>query len=81
MACVNGEESSAEVTQDNSFACAFGINSKAKGVKNSWIVLAEWENGESKMVIKNVKSFMVDGVKIKEGIFYTLKNGKAVKVL
>jgi hypothetical protein len=43
-------------------------------------VLAEWHTDNDGMHhILSVKSFLVDGVKIKADTLYTLKNGKAVE--
>lgn len=52
-------------------------NTVAKAVKGSFIVLSEYDKNEE---LKNVKAFKVDNKKIKENIFYTLKNNKAVEV-
>ena len=68
-----GYQSAATVAGKDSIACALGYKCKAKGAKGCWLVLAERdENGK----ILNVKTFCVDGEKIKENIFYILENGK-----
>ena len=61
--------------------CA-GSSSKAKGKKGSWITLAEWVKDEEKgrYVPVCVKTERVDGEKIKEDTYYTLKNGEFVEV-
>ena len=61
--------------------CA-GRKSKAKGKKGSWITLAEWVKDEEKgrYVPICVKTERVDGEKIKENTYYTLKNGEFVEV-
>ena len=59
----------------NSIATA-GSGSKIKGVKGSWIVLTEYDDGN----ITAVKSAMIDGKKLKENTFYKLKNGEFVEV-
>ena len=61
--------------------CA-GSRSKAKGKKGSWITLAEWVKDEEKgrYVPICVKTERVDGEKIKENTYYTLKNGEFVEV-
>ena len=61
--------------------CA-GSRSKAKGKKGSWITLAEWVKDEEKgrYVPVCVKTERVDGEKIKEDTYYTLKNGEFVEV-
>lgn len=65
---VDGKESIAIVT---------GKDSKASGALGCWIVLTERDDD---WIIVEVKSFKVDGKKIKAGIFYTLTKGKAVEV-
>lgn len=75
----SGKYSSSEVNSKDSIAIATGFNSRAKGVLGSWIVIAEIDAfGSSK--IKDVKTFKVDGINIKENTFYTLKDGEAVEV-
>ena len=61
--------------------CA-GRKSKAKGKKGSWITLAEWVKDEEKgrYVPICVKTERVDGEKIKEDTYYTLKNGEFSEV-
>ena len=49
----------------------------AKGVKGSWITLAEY-NDDYRPVC--VKSAMIDGKKIKENVFYKLEGKKFVEV-
>ena len=52
---------------------------KAKGGKNSVIVLTEWEWQGNDYVPVCVKAEVVDGERIKEDVFYTLKNGEFVE--
>ena len=49
--------------------------------KGSWITLAEWQYSEEKrrLIPICVKTEYVDGERIKEDVFYTLKNGEFVK--
>lgn len=56
-------------------------NCKAKGGKNSVIVLTEWEWNDNCTEFKPicVKAEIVDGERIKENVFYTLKNGEFVE--
>ena len=76
-----GYMSAASVEGKQSIAAAVGIQGKAKGKKSCWLTLAEWENDKNgNWIIKSVKSAPVDGKKIKEDVFYTLKNGKFVEV-
>ena len=67
--------------EDAVIMCA-GRKSKAKGKKGSWITLAEWVKDEEKgrYVPICVKTERVDGEKIKEDTYYTLKNGEFVEV-
>ena len=53
--------------------------SKAKGGKHSIIVLTEWEWQGDDYVPVCVKAEVVDGERIKEDVFYTLKNGEFVE--
>lgn len=61
-------------------ALAVGLESKAKGKIGSWIVLTECEKRVGITYVIDTKASPVDGKKIKEDIFYTLKNGKAVEI-
>lgn len=60
--------------------CA-GKESYAKGKKGSWITLAEWKKDVEKgrYVPVCVKTERVDGKKIKEDTYYTLKSGEFVE--
>lgn len=76
-------KSESSVRTANSIAMALGEESKAKGVLNSWLILIEkskWKPGE-KTIIKTLKAFKVDGIKVKADTYYTLKNGKLKEVL
>ena len=52
---------------------------KAKGGKNSIIVLTEWAWRGNDYVPICVKAEVVDGERIKADVFYTLKNGEFVE--
>ena len=67
--------------EDAVIMCA-GRKSKAKGKKGSWITLAEWVKDEEKgrYVPICVKTERVDGEKIKNDTYYTLKNGEFSEV-
>ena len=62
--------------------CCAGIGSHAKAKKGSWITLAEWEWDKKKgrYVPVCVKTEQVDGERIKEDVFYTLKDGEFQEV-
>ena len=63
-------------------AVAFGYKSKAKGVKGSYLVLAEWEGNDDKYwkpdawKLKGVKTVHIDGRRYKADTFYELIGGK-----
>jgi hypothetical protein len=70
-----GNYSSSETNAKESVACGVGYRNKAKSNIGSWIVLAERnDNGE----ILTVKTARVDGKKIKENVWYELKNGEFI---
>ena len=75
-----GYQSAATVEGKESIAMVTGMKGKAKGNKSCWLVLAEWEERKDGWHIKDVKSVAVDGKKIKEDTFYTLKGGEFVEV-
>jgi hypothetical protein len=54
----------------------------AKGKIGSWITLSEWEYNEKENanIPVCVKTEKIDGEKIKEDTYYTLKNGVFVEV-
>lgn len=67
-----GDDAYMELNGRNAIAIA-GKNSRIKGVIGSWIVLTEYDDDYN---IIAVKSKQVDGKKIKENTWYTLKNGR-----
>ena len=68
--------SSAEVSGKNSLAVANGYNSKARGAIGCYIVLTEYDD-DGKFLL--AKMALVDGTVIKDGVWYTLKNGEFVE--
>ena len=81
VAINTGGRAAASVTKEGSIAIATGIQSKAKGVLGSAIVLVErttW-NGD-RYPLSNIKAAIVDGEKIKADTWYTLKNGEFIEV-
>ena len=72
----------------NSVAVAWGPEAMAKGVKGSTLVLAEWKRIDNdawywkEEAWEFVGSLMirVDGKKVKENTWYTLKNGELMEV-
>ena len=72
----SGRYSSAEVSGKNSLAVANGYNSKARGAIGCYIVLTEYDD-DGKFLL--AKMALVDGTVIKDGVWYTLKNGEFVE--
>ena len=68
--------SSAEVSGKNSIAVANGYNSKARGSVGCYIVLTEYDDDGKFLLAKMAR---VDGTVIKDGVWYTLKNGEFVE--
>ena len=72
----------------NSVAVAWGPEAMAKGVKGSTLVLAEWEriDNDARYWKEEAWDFTgslmarVDGKKVKENTWYTLKNGELMEV-
>ena len=81
-ASATGYKGAASALNSTAVAVAWGKDGKARGIKGAHIVLAEWGdwNGKEYPFIC-AKMAMVDGEKIKENTFYTLKNGEFVEVL
>ena len=75
-----GNRSAASVEGFESIAIVTGYDCKAKGSLGCWIVLTErgeWDGNT--YPIKCVKSFKVDGKKVKTNTWYKLINGKLTK--
>ena len=72
-----GNYSTAIATGKSSIVMTTGYKSKVKGVKGSWIICAEHDKLHNILCVKAAK---VDGEKIKENVFYTVKNGEFVEV-
>ena len=81
-----GYKCSAEANDPCAIAIAWGYKGKARGVKGSRIVLADWEGNEDKYweeeewTLKGAKMVKIDGKKYKENTWYTMKEGKIVEV-
>ena len=81
---IGSSGNSAKIGSSGDFAvimCA-GENSKVKAKKGSWITLSEWvfDKTEMRNIPKCVKTEYVDGNRIKEDTYYSLKDGKFVEV-
>ena len=76
-----GYRSAAEVSGNASVAIAIGAGSKARANIGSAICLVErgdWD-GETYPIL-NIKAVKIDGKRYKPNVWYTLRNGKIVKV-
>ena len=76
-AATSGEESSAATDHANGIALANGKNSRAMGAAGAWLVLTEWSDDQTQLLM--VKAIQVDGEKVKPGIFYKLSGGDVVE--
>ena len=70
----SGCRSRQETTGKNCVMMSAGDGGKAKGKLGSWIVLTEWKNG-----VPNVVARRIDGVEVKEDVWYKLENGVLVE--
>ncbi len=78
----SGYSAQIDSTGLDSVICCAGHGSKVKAKKGSWITLAEWKFDDEKKraVPVCVKTEFVDGERIKEDVFYCLKNGEFKEV-
>ena len=78
----SGNYSQLAASGDSSVVVGVGVNNIAKAVKGCWITLAEWKYDSEKetTIPVCVKTEYVDGEKIKENVFYKLKNGEFTEV-
>ena len=72
----SGYCSTAEVSGKDSIAVANGYKSKARGAIGCYIVLTEYDYRGN---LIGAKMERVDGGKIKENVYYTMKNGEFVE--
>jgi hypothetical protein len=72
----SGYSAQIEVLGTNSVCASIGINSKIKAKLGTWITLAEYDVGNKPVC---VKSAQIDGIILKENIWYTLKNKEFVE--
>ena len=68
---------------ENAVICCTNQYSCVKAKKGSWVTLTEWEYDKEKKrdVPVCVKTEYVDGVRIKENVYYELKDGEFKEVL
>ena len=62
---------------DYAVVSAIGINSRINAKKGSWITLAEYDDDNKPICVKSAK---IDGKKLKEDVWYILKNKKFVEL-
>jgi hypothetical protein len=66
-------------------AVAWGYKGRAKGVKGSRIVLADWTGNENKYwdedewTLNGAKMIEIDGEKYKADTWYTMRDGEVVE--
>ena len=81
-----GYKGASSAEDKDAVAVAWGYKSRAKGVKGSHLVFADWEGDEEEYwkpdtwTLKGAKMVQVDGEKIKENTWYTMNNGEIVEV-
>ena len=84
-----GYKGASSAESPNTVAVAWGYKGKAKGVKGSFIVLADWECKENESSsywkedmwkLKDAVMVRVDGETIKEDTWYTIVDGEVVEV-
>ena len=82
-----GYKGASSAESPNAVAVAWGYKGKAKGVKGSFLVLADWEckgkesdnyDKEDMWELKDAVMVRVDGETIKEDTWYTMVDGKVV---
>lgn len=73
-----GDDAKISSSGDDCVIMCAGINSSAKAKIGSWITLAEWKYSEEKQrdIPFSVVTKQVDGIEIKEDVYYTLQDGK-----
>ena len=78
----SGNYAQIDSTGEDAVVMCAGYGSVAKAKKGSWITLAEWKYSKEKgrHIPVCVKTEQVDGVNIKEDVFYKLENGKFKEV-
>ena len=72
----SGYSSQLEVSGENSVAANIGVRGLIKGIKGTWITLAEYASGKCICV----KSAMIDGETLKANTWYKLQNGEFTEV-
>lgn len=87
VAVCSGYKGSAAANNPTSIAVAWGFKSKAKGVKGTFLVFADWDGNKERywdfdeLKFKGAKMAQVDGSLIKEDTWYCVENGKVKEVI
>ena len=77
----SGDDSKVALYGDNNVGANIGIDGMIKGKIGSWITLAEYKRDDlGNYICVCVKSAQIDGVKLKENVFYTLINGEFTEI-
>jgi hypothetical protein len=79
VASNTGDSSVAKNTGKNGISSNLGINGQASGKIGTWLVLVEWIECGYRYEIKEVKTVLIDGERIKEDKYYSLENGEFVE--
>ena len=85
VSSATGYKGNSKVDNPESIAVAWGYHSKAKGVIGSYLVFADWKGNEKNYWIQDewhlqgAKMVRVDGINVKENVWYTLKNGELIE--
>jgi len=72
----SGDSSQLEANGIDSIVVGIGYQNKIKGKIGNWVVLVEWKNNKPICVL----SAKIDGKKLKEDVWYEVKNGKFIAV-
>ena len=77
----SGDYAQISSTGEDCVICCAGQNASAKAKKGSWITLSEWQADKktNRQIPICVKTEYVDGEKIKEDTWYTLKDGEFIE--
>ena len=81
-ASATGYNSAASADNPTAIAVAWGVDSKAKGVKGAHIVLSEWhwDYDKREYILFASQMVCINGEKCKADTWYALRNGEVVEV-
>ncbi|PKQ24285.1 MAG: hypothetical protein CVT65_03580 [Actinobacteria bacterium HGW-Actinobacteria-5] len=77
-AATTGDYSAASVEGKHSIAAALGAEAQARGADGCWLVLAEWDGAELLAVHTAQVGHKKHGIRIRPGVFYTVRDGRVV---